>query len=84
MGTSYSPLLLVLTILLAVLLMMSETATPALPLPDSEQHSSYFKYSVAAGFFWQDEPDTDPASFDFVRKPGGVCLARLEKRMMQD
>ena len=53
--------------------------------------SSYLKYSTVAGYFLQDDPDTDPDKFDFVRldsmlwadqwfglkKNGGPKLANL-------
>jgi hypothetical protein len=29
--------------------------------------SAQFKFSTVPGFFLQDEPDTDPATFDYVR-----------------
>lgn len=28
---------------------------------------SYLKYSTVVGYFLQDDPDTDPQQFDFVR-----------------
>jgi len=45
------------------MIMMGET-----PAPEPE----YLKYSTVTGFFLQDEPTTDPVTFDYV------CLAPLD------
>ena len=41
--------------------------------PESDRQSeSYFKYSTVTGYFLQDEPDTDPATFDFKKNLFGL------------
>ncbi|KAJ5643524.1 uncharacterized protein N7484_006031 [Penicillium longicatenatum] len=36
--------------------------------------SAQFKFSTVTGFFLQDEPDTDPATFDYVESNFGLIL----------
>ncbi|KAJ6096324.1 hypothetical protein N7486_007070 [Penicillium sp. IBT 16267x] len=38
------------------------------------QSSAHFKFSTVPGFFLQDEPDTDPANFDYVESNFGLIL----------
>lgn len=32
-----------------------------------DDHYNYVRYTAVPGYFLQDEPDTDPATFDYVR-----------------
>jgi hypothetical protein len=39
--------------------------------------SSFFEYQSLEGYFLQDDPKTDPSTFDYVRKPIGRCFPHL-------
>ena len=54
MATSFS---LVCTTILLALGFMAEAGRP-----------SYFNYTTITGYFLQDEPSTDPITFDFVSR----------------
>ena len=73
--TTTVPLLLFLTVSISILFIMKEA-------PDSPPHSGgeqpasvFFKYSVVPGYFLQDDPSTEAASFDFVRIPQNSVFA---------
>lgn len=53
----YSPFLFITTFVVAVFMIMGETAPP-----DVE----YVKLSTVTGYFLQDDPDTEPRGFDYV------------------
>lgn len=61
------PILLVLTLLAAGVVIMGESlasaATPA---------ESHFQFSTVPGYFLQDDPNTDPEKFDYVRSPAST------------
>jgi hypothetical protein len=46
---------------------MREATSAGLQLPISTP--SFLKYQTLAGYFLQDDPKTDPVTFDFVGKP---------------
>jgi len=52
-----SPVLLLATVLLARFAAMAESVAFA----------SYLNYSTVTGYFLQDDPATDPSTFDYVR-----------------
>lgn len=52
-----SPVLLLATVLIAGFAAMAESVPSA----------SYLKYSTVIGYFLQDNPATDPSTFDYVR-----------------
>ncbi|KAI9791062.1 MAG: hypothetical protein M1835_000554 [Candelina submexicana] len=52
---SFRPFLFVWTIVTLYLVIMGEASTP-----------SYIKYTTVTGFFLQDEPSTNPGSFDYT------------------
>jgi len=56
------PLLFIATIVAAFIVMMGETQ------PDA----SYLKYTAVTGYFLQDEPSTDPKTFDFTTTNFGL------------
>ena len=37
-------------------------------LSNGESGSSPIKYTIVKGFFLQDEPETDPGTFDYVQR----------------
>jgi hypothetical protein len=55
----YSSFLFVATIVIAFLVIMSEAP------PQHEEE--YLRFSTVTGYFLQDDPETDPNGFDYVR-----------------
>ena len=49
-----SPVLFLTTVIVAFLIIMSGS------------DAQYLRYTVVTGFFKQDDPSTDPSSFDYV------------------
>jgi hypothetical protein len=54
--SEFSPFLFLATIVVAFIIMMGQSV----PGPE------YIKYSTVISFFQQDDPATDPSSFDYV------------------
>lgn len=50
---------------LPILLGLASTALARWP----EAEGNEIRYSTVRGYFLQDEPDTNPATFDYVRRP---------------
>jgi len=55
-------LLFAATFLALLWMVMKETA----PLPPYAAAEGYYKYEAVTGFFKQDDPTTDPRTFDYV------------------
>jgi hypothetical protein len=63
-----SCVLFIWTVLVAMTTVMSEACEP-----------SYIKYTTITGFFLQDDPKTDPSTFDYVRFARTLeCLVLLK------
>lgn len=54
--------------LLACLFMMTMIMTMTITVADA-QRPSYINYTTITGFFLQDDPTTDPSTFDYVSAP---------------
>ena len=61
-----------------MLLTVPRSLLPAIPLlahwllPAMATSDSHFNITTVPGYFYQDEPDTDPSQFDYVFLPSNI------------
>ncbi|RMZ81114.1 hypothetical protein DV738_g2413, partial [Chaetothyriales sp. CBS 135597] len=70
-----SSVLLLLTVAILVLLIMKEAPDSELPPPSVHTDGPdewFYKYTAVEGYFLQDDPETDAASFDFKKHNFGL------------
>ncbi len=67
-----SPTLLFFTVVVALFITMGEAPNPSPQTPITEQ--SFLNYQIVGTYFKQDDPNTDPATFDYVRSSRNLCF----------
>jgi hypothetical protein len=60
-------------VVVALLVVMREATSAGLQLPIAAP--PFLKYQTLTGYFLQDDPETDPSTFDYVGKPVATAFS---------